>query len=378
MVAASPQTAPLRVLVVTPLGKGGAGGIDRVVDQLRSPDVQHPDVQLDFATSRGARILASFYNVPFVAARIALGGLLRRIDVVHLNLASNSSAYRKLLLSGVCRLFRVPYVIHLHGGGFRDFWDRLPRPRKRAIDALFEKAGAIIVLGDASGTMVKERVPGTAGRIFTVPNATKRRQKATGSGEVPNILILGRLGQNKGVPDLLGALATLPSTTKWTAVIAGDGDVEETSRTTAELGLDDRVTVPGWVGPADVERLIDTSDILVLPSYEENLPMSVIEGMAAGLAVVATPVGATGDVVRDGVTGLMVRPGDVDGLHAALERLLNDAGLRARLGNEAQAFHRRKLDLDGYVARLSVPWTHAAASGLDKREHKQARPISEL
>ena len=99
---------------------------------------------------------------------------------------------------------------------------------------------------------------------------------------------------------------------------------------------------------------------------------------SAEATVVATPVGATGDVVRDDVTGLMVRPGDAGGLHSALERLLRDAGLRARLGNEAQAFHRRKLDLDGYVARLSVPWLHAAASGLDKREQKQTRPVSGL
>ncbi|MEO9231386.1 MAG: glycosyltransferase family 4 protein [Devosia sp.] len=349
-----------------------------MVDQLRASEIQQPNVRLDFAVSRGAHILASLYNLPRVAARIVLGGVLDQIDVVHLNLASNSSAYRKLLLSYACRLVRIPYVIHLHGGGFRDFWVGLPRARKRAIDGLFKNAGAIVVLGDASRPIVAAQVPETAAKIFTVPNATQRRPKAAGSGEIPNILFLGRLGKSKGVPDLLQALAGLPRSLSWTAVIAGDGDVRETLRTVAEFSLSNRVTVPGWVGTEDVERLIEKGDILVLPSYEENLPMSVIEGMAAGLAVVATPVGETGDIVRDGITGLLVKPGDVGGLRTALERLLSDADLRTRLGSEAQAFHRQRLDADGYVARLSVPWLHAAGFRPAKREQGETHSVSGL
>ena len=88
----------LRVLVVTPLGEGGAGGIDRVVDQLRTQALTRPGLHVDFTVSRGNNILASLYNLPLSALRIATGALTRRLDVVHLNVASNSSTYRKLLL----------------------------------------------------------------------------------------------------------------------------------------------------------------------------------------------------------------------------------------------------------------------------------------
>ena len=111
----------------------------------------------------------------------------------------------------------------------------------------------------------------------------------------------------------------------------------------------------------DVERLIDKADILVLPSYIENLPMSVIEGMAAGLAVIATPVGATADIIKHDVTGLLVEPGNTAALAEALRQLASDPRMRKRLGAAAQAYHRRELDTRRYVDRLMVPWTFAAA-----------------
>jgi glycosyltransferase involved in cell wall biosynthesis len=354
---------PLRVLVVTPLGQGGAGGIDRVVDQLRTADAERENLALDFATSRGTNVVASLYNLPLTALRIATGALSGRLDVVHLNLSSNASAYRKLMLGLVCRLFGVPYVIHLHGSRFHKLWAGLSRPSKGAVDSFFAHAGAVMVLGEVWRELVVSHVPQAADRIFVVPNATQARPMAIGSGETPNIVFLGRLGERKGVPDLLRALAALPRAMPWTATIAGDGEVAEAKTEAGRLGIAERVDVPGWVSARDVESLIAKADILVLPSYDENLPMSVIEGMAAGLAVVATPVGATADVIRHGKTGLLVEPGDVDGLAAALGQLVGDPQLRRSLGEAAREFHARELDAQHYVDRLMVPWSFASKAG---------------
>src|SRR3569623_3145391 len=128
----------------------------------------------------------------------------------------------------------------------------------------------------------------------------------------------------------------------WRATIAGDGEVETARRVATEMGLDDRVDLPGWVGPEDVARLISEADVLVLPSFAENLPVSVIEGMASGLAVVATPVGAVEDIVTDEVSGLLVAPGDVDGLTRALTRVVSETALRARLGIDACTVPRER------------------------------------
>ena len=358
-------SGPLRVLIVTPQGRGGAGGIDRVMDQLRMADEGRIDVQLLFAISRGSSHLNSLGHLPRTALLILWKGLRGEIDVVHLNLASNASTYRKVLLSWVCRLVGVPYVIHLHGALFHKFWAGLGGWRQRRVDGFFRQAGASIVLGEVWREVLLAHVPELGSRIHVVPNASGRRQPARGNGTRPHILFLGQLGQRKGVPDLVEALARLPTDRAWTATIAGNGEVEAVRERVAALGLTERVAVPGWVGGADVDQLLDQADILILPSYDENLPMSVIEAMAAGLAVIATPVGATADIIRHGETGLLVTPGNVEEQAKALERLIGDAALRRQLGEAARRFHADALDAATYLDRLLPAWRVAA--GWDAR-----------
>jgi glycosyltransferase involved in cell wall biosynthesis len=174
-----------------------------------------------------------------------------------------------------------------------------------------------------------------------------------------HILFLGRLGDRKGVPQLGEALHRMAAMPAWRATIAGDGEVEASRRKAVEYGLADRVDIPGWCDAKRVAELISTADILVLPSFSENLPLSVVEGMASGLAIVATPVGAVEDIIADGETGLLVQPGDVDGLTEALTRLVDDPALRQRLGTAALAFHREKLDVEPFAAALHDVWTAA-------------------
>ena len=146
----------------------------------------------------------------------------------------------------------------------------------------------------------------------------------------------------------------------WHATIAGDGAVEEARAKATEMGMGERVAIPGWVEPEDVARLIASADILVLPSFAEKLPVSVIEGMAAGLAVVSSPVGAVEDIIVHGETGLLVSPGDVDALTKALVRLVEDPDLRKRLGKNAEAVHRERLDLAPFARAISDAWIAAA------------------
>ncbi|TIY10986.1 MAG: glycosyltransferase family 4 protein, partial [Mesorhizobium sp.] len=118
---------------------------------------------------------------------------------------------------------------------------------------------------------------------------------------------------------------------------------------------------PGWVGPDEVASLIASADILVLPSFAENLPVSVIEGMAAGLAVVTTPVGAVEDIITNEESGLLVPPGDVAALTEALTRLVENPALRARLGAAAMAVHRDRLDLAPFVGAICEVWRSVAS-----------------
>jgi glycosyltransferase involved in cell wall biosynthesis len=102
----------------------------------------------------------------------------------------------------------------------------------------------------------------------------------------------------------------------------------------AALGLGERVEFLGHSD--DVPALLAASDAFVLPSLFEGTPLALLEAMAAGKAVVTSAIAGVDEVVSDGETGLLVRPGDPDALAEALRRVVGDAELRARLGAAAR------------------------------------------
>lgn len=343
------------------------GGIDRLMDELRIEFRSHPppNCVVRFAPTRGGRhvALSPVFLFAFLARMTALR-IRGRADLVHVNLSSHGSAARKVVLCRYASVLRLPYVLHLHGSDFRQYMDGLSGWQLAAVKRMFADAARIVVLGSVWKDFVEGRVPSVAGRVHILPNASPALNKvsqADMNGEV-RILFLGQLGPRKGVPELVEALARCTATGGWRAVIAGDGDLEGTRSALAAAGLQHRVEVPGWVGRDTVIDLIVNSDILVLPSHDENLPMSVIEGMGAGLAIVATPVGAVPDIIDDGKTGLLVPPGDAEALAAALRRLIEDPALRERLGTAARQYHREHLDIGPYAEELVAIWRQAAGA----------------
>jgi glycosyltransferase involved in cell wall biosynthesis len=361
MIEPSKATPLLQVLVATPSGTSGQGGIDRVMATLKMQLERegHPGLNVRFLPSRGSgHVALSIFYATCFCLRLLVARLGGNVDVVHLNVSSNGSTYRKIVIARFARLLGVPYVLHLHGAEYQTFWKAGNGLGSRLIRDMFERAAHVVVLGRVWRTFISSRAPGAADRIVIVPNATEvPRLPHLGGGDTVHILFLGRIGDRKGVPQLGEALFRMRENPHWRATIAGDGAVDAARARATELGMADRVALPGWVGPDTVAQLIASADILVLPSFAENLPVSVIEGMAAGLAVVTTPVGAVEDIITDGETGLLVQPGDVEALTAALTRLVEDRALRDRLGQNAQIVHRERLDLAPFAKAIRDVWT---------------------
>lgn len=359
---------PLQVVVFTPLGAGGQGGVDRMMDELRGAlrIERFANTKSNFITTRGpGSILFSPAFLALAIVRLLLLRLLGRVDVVHINLSAHGSTYRKLILARISRICRLPYTLHLHSGQFDHFWDSRKGILKNEIDRMFRKSQRIVVLGNYWQRIVSDRVPDCSRKIVVVPNATRKAIARNPGimGDAANILFLGRLGPEKGVPQLVSALASLASKSGWRATLAGDGAVKDTRAAVEQAGLGDRISVPGWVEPARVEALLREANILVLPSLSENLPMSVIEALAHGAAVICTPVGALPDIIEHEKTGLFVEPGSAEGLASALGRLIEDPGLRRRLGEAGKALHRTRLDIEVCAERLVAIWTESVDAG---------------
>jgi glycosyltransferase involved in cell wall biosynthesis len=148
------------------------------------------------------------------------------------------------------------------------------------------------------------------------------------------VLYLNRIESRKGYEYLLAAIpAVLKQCPRTTFVLAGNGSVVSARRIAADLGVEHAVEFPGWVEGDRKWSLLAKADILCLPSFSEGVPITLLEAMGAGVAVVATAVGGIPDVVKDGVNGILVGAGDAAGIAESLIQLLTDADLRSRLSD---------------------------------------------
>jgi glycosyltransferase involved in cell wall biosynthesis len=168
------------------------------------------------------------------------------------------------------------------------------------------------------------------------------------------VLFVGRLSYYKGVDVLLRALARVADAR---LVIVGEGPERiALQRLANQLGLADRVTWRGHVPDAELATLYRSVAALVLPStgLSESFGIVQLEAHACGTPVISSNLPGVRVVNPDGITGLQVRPGDVDDLSRTIRRLLNDQHLRTRLGKQAfryvrQHFSMRQM-LDGVEA----------------------------
>ncbi|QSO54651.1 glycosyltransferase family 4 protein [Alicyclobacillus curvatus] len=159
------------------------------------------------------------------------------------------------------------------------------------------------------------------------------------------ITCIGHLTEMKGQRYLIQALGQLSQSRRdWTCWLVGDGtDRPVLEHLCRELDIENRVRFLGH--REDIPAVLKRTDIFVLPTLTENYPYSIIEAQAVGTAIIASNVGGVPEVLEDGVTGLLVPPGDVNHLSDALRRLLDDQALRYRLGKNCTELRGEKLSI---------------------------------
>jgi glycosyltransferase involved in cell wall biosynthesis len=196
---------------------------------------------------------------------------------------------------------------------------------------------------------------------FAPANANRRiaTRAALGLGDEPVILAMARLDEQKGHRHLIDAIALVAlRRPKLVTLLAGEGPLEHNLRAQcAALGIAERVRFLGY--RRDVPELYEVADIVVLPSLYEGLPLVAIEALAAGRPMVATEVDGTPEVVIHERTGLLVPPANPVALAAAIERLLAEPGLAARLASDGQKFVH-----ENFAVRRQIEQTAALYSEL--------------
>lgn len=275
-----------------------------------------------------------FSAFPVALAHLTLMFMCCRPAAIHVHTASWGSFPRKRIVVALASVFRVPVILHVHGGGFAEYLEQRAS-RIRGVRRTLQRSAAVIVLSEALRQRLAALEPAIDVRV--VPNAVEIPSSPTRGIAETRIVFVGRPVAEKGVGELLEAARDIARKGQvFTLEIAGHDSGGQIAAQIRDLGLEGSAHMRGWLDHAELHLLLDSSSIFVLPSHVEAMPVSLLEAMSYGLACVVTPVGAVPDIITDGTNGIIVPVGDVAALEAALERLLDDESLRRRLGKHAR------------------------------------------
>lgn len=328
-----------RYIVMLGTEFGTKGGISAVVNVYRAGGLFQRWPIRYLATHREGRTWSKL--VLAVGSFMRFAGLLlaRRVAALHVHSASRASFWRKSPFLLLAFLSARPVIFHLHGGGFREFFEQDCGPLARTwICAVFGRAAKVVVLSPRWEAWVHSVVPRANTQVIPNPAPAVKARREKLADVDPMLLFLGAIIEKKGVFDLLQAVAVLGKDyPRLRLVLAGSGPAQaQVIERARALGIASQVEMPGWVDAAGREAWLAQADVFVLPSHYEGMPMSILEAMAAGLPVIASDVGGIPEMIDQDIEGLLIAPGDVPSLITALERLLRDVALRKKMGLAAQ------------------------------------------
>ena len=275
-----------------------------------------------------------------------------KIDLVHLHVAERGSFYRKALIARAAKKRDIPVVFHHHAAEFMLFYSGLDSHAKDFVRETIELVDVNIVLSEAIRCEMAAAFPDA--RFEVLVNAVSSLSENPYSIGSRNIVFMGRLGDRKGTFVLLDAFsAALPQIgDDWRLLLCGDGDIERAETAIAEKGLGDRAQCLGWVSGEDKDGILRTAGINVLPSYNEGLPMSILEAMSYGVPTVSTRIAAIPEVIDSGQNGLLIDPGDVKALSADIVELCNNQKNRLAISREAFATIAGKFSFETNIGKL--------------------------
>ena len=327
--------------------------------------LQHFQVGSEGRQESSARRIGRLLFSPLVLAATILA---RRVAIVHLNTSLNRRAYwRDLAYMAVARICGARVVYQVHGGDLPAQFAGNSRLLRALLRATLRLPEAIVVLARCEFQAYRNFLPG--GNIKRLPNAidsapyTRLKERKRRARSTLQLLYIGRLAREKGIYEALHGLhLALAQGVAAHLIIAGSGPDEVGLRQFAgHLRLQEAVAFVGPVFGESKLKWLLKSDVLLLPSYAEGLPYALLEGMAAGLPVIATRVGAIPDVVTEGIHGAFVGQRDAIGIGRAIKKLADDPASMARMSAACRKRVAIRYSVDGLAGGFTRLYSEICA-----------------
>jgi len=304
-------------------------------------------------------------------------------DLVHIHSSFGPSFYRKMPFIDMAFRAGIPIVNHIHGADFDTFFVNASPKKKALIKKNYQKCNRIIALSSEWKDRLCQIV--SSDKIDIIPNYSKimlEENKINDNlykekSRYPYILFLGELGQRKGCFDLPKvAIKVWEKNPNISFVLGGVGNAEDVALikegficgaaniidcdASTEAVLDRleaieerKVIFPGWVRNEAKEILLKNAYAFILPSYNEGLPMSVLDAMGYGLPIISTDVGGIPKIVKNSENGYCLSCADTDKMAEAILEIVGDTQKAVTFGQNSIKIIKEGFSLDSHIRKIS-------------------------
>lgn len=355
----------MKILEIGPSPTRSKGGMATVIEEIEKDETINMRFDIDVYESYidGNIVIRTIYCI---YAYIKFILKMRNYDIYHIHAASRGSTFRKGHYVRAAKKWGKKVIFHIHGAQYMEFYRKLPKRKKETVLDILHRADVVIALSNEW----KEKFD----LIFKLDNCVvlengidtnKYKQAIVDVKRYQHsFLMLGRLGKRKGTYDLIDAIQLAKKTVPDIKLyLAGDGDIEKIKEIIKDKKLESNIEVVGWVNLNEKLKLLKLVSTVVLPSYNEGLPMAILEGMAAGKGIISTTVGAIPEVISD-KNGILIKPGDIKALAQALTTYAQDIEflcsssaeniIRVNERFSMKAMHDKLADYYNTVAKMQI------------------------
>ncbi|GAB6011851.1 glycosyltransferase family 4 protein [Viscerimonas tarda] len=280
-------------------------------------------------------------------------------DLAHMNVPCDAKGIlREYIILSINNKQKKKSLVHLHGGEYL-----MRKPKNRVLLYLFKK-----ILTDGKKVIVLSSIEkDSLSKLYGYPNAeilhnsidtnTPYKIVDKKDGEKLQILFLGRIDKHKGIYDMAKAFEKLYPEHSFRFVLCGTGPLEDYSIETFGKIMGDDFSFEGVVSGNNKLRVISESDIYLLPSFYEGLPISLLETMSAGIIPVATPVGSISGIITDGENGVLIEKCNPEDIYLKLKALFNDPERIKKLSVNARGTMIENFDVKPMIVKLEQIYT---------------------
>lgn len=282
---------------------------------------------------------------------------IKRYDILHAHMSERGSVYRKSIILSLAKLCGCKTILHMHGAEFESWYRHSNSKTQKYVKKTLDKADQIIILGAYWQKFIetlitdKERIKVVYNAV-SVPDCNQYNIKAS------KLLFLGVVGKRKGMDDLLDAIKCIENEMgKDVKLLVYGPDFDYgIDRKIGEMDLGHIVEYKGWLDKLEREKVFSEIAINILPSYNEGLPMTILETMAYGIPNISTNIAAIPEVV-DEKSGILIEPGDSKSLAVAIKLMMENDGLRLKKSDYAYADMKKKFSISYHMNKIIEIYT---------------------